>query len=128
MSLAMYLTFLGDSDATAKGEVRFVRDGNSLVDVWSDLKKRFAQGALIMLLYASVSNMSTSDKRVKVEHLISKRTHKLIALRFLVRVWCLSCLWGCSGLDVDGPPSSPQRPNSGIRAPGPTKGTTKATG
>jgi len=28
----------------------------------------------------------TSDKRVKVEHLTSKRTHKLTALRFWVRV------------------------------------------
>jgi hypothetical protein len=26
------------------------------------------------------------DRKVKDEHLISKRTHKLIALRFLVRV------------------------------------------
>ncbi|AET04967.1 hypothetical protein MTR_8g097100 [Medicago truncatula] len=30
-------------------------------------------------------------------------THKLIALRFWVRVWCLSCLCGCSSLDVDDP-------------------------
>jgi len=29
MSLAMYFTFLGDSDATAKGEVRLVRGCNS---------------------------------------------------------------------------------------------------
>jgi len=62
-----------------------------------------------VLLCASVSYICpTSDKRVKVEHLISKRTHKPIALRFWVRVWCLSCLWGCSSLDVDGPPSSPR--------------------
>jgi len=36
----------------------------------------------------------TLDKRVKVEHLISKRTHKPITWRFWVRVWCLSCLCG----------------------------------
>ena len=53
----------------------------------------------------------TSNKRVKVEHLISKRIHKLIGLRFLVRVWCLSCLCDCSSLNVDGPQSSPQWPN-----------------
>jgi len=28
-----------------------------------------------------------SDWKVKVEHLVGKRTHKLIALRFSVRVW-----------------------------------------
>jgi len=52
----------------------------------------------------------TSDRKVKVEHLISKRTRKPITLRFWVRVWCLSCLYGCSSLDVDGPPGSPQWP------------------
>jgi len=46
----------------------------------------------------------TSDKRVKVEHIISKRAHEPITLRFWVRVWCLSCLCGCSSLDIDGPP------------------------
>ena len=45
----------------------------------------------------------TSDKRVKVEHLISKRTYKPIALRFWVRVWRLSCKCSCSSLDVIGP-------------------------
>jgi len=52
----------------------------------------------------------TSDKRVKVEHLISKRTHKPNALRFWVRVWRLSRLCDCSSLDVDGPPSSSTDP------------------
>ena len=53
----------------------------------------------------------TSDRKVKVEHLISKRIHKPIALRFWVRVWCLSCLCGCSSLDVAGPPDSPSDPS-----------------
>jgi len=47
---------------------------------------------------------------LEVEHLISKRTHKPIALRFWVRVWRLSCLYGCSSLDVGGPPGSPHDP------------------
>ena len=50
----------------------------------------------------------TSDRKVEVEHFISERTHKLIALRFWVRVWCLSHLYGC--LDVGGPPGSPRDP------------------
>lgn len=33
-----------------------------------------------------------------------------IALRFWVRMWCLSHLCGCSGLDVGGPSSSPRDP------------------
>jgi len=34
------------------------------------------------------------DKRVKVEHLITMRTHKPIGLRFWARVWCLPCFPG----------------------------------
>jgi len=49
-------------------------------------------------------------EKVKVEHLISKRTHKPIALRFWVRVWHLSCLCGCSNLDVDSPLRSSHDP------------------
>jgi len=52
----------------------------------------------------------TSDRKVEVEHFISERTHKPIALRFWVRVWRLSHLCGCSGLDVGGPPGSPRYP------------------
>jgi len=62
-------------------------------------------------LCTSVGYMShITDKRLNVEHLISKRTHKPIALRFWVRVWCLSYLCGCSSLDVDSLPSSPCDP------------------
>jgi len=61
-----------------------------------------------LLLCVSVSYICpTSDRKVKVEHLISKRTHKPIALRFWVRVWSLSSLCGCSSLEVDAPPGSP---------------------
>ena len=40
--------------------------------------------------------------KVKVESLIIKITHKHIALRFWVRVWCQSLLCGCPSLDVGG--------------------------
>jgi len=33
-----------------------------------------------------------------------------MTLRFWVRVWRLSCLCGCSSLDVVGPPGSPSDP------------------
>ncbi|RHN49142.1 hypothetical protein MtrunA17_Chr7g0271311 [Medicago truncatula] len=71
-----------------------------------------------LLLCTSVSYMSTSDKIVNVEHLISKMTHKPIALRFWVRVWCLSCLCGCSSLDVAvtrAPPMTQQWYQSPVR-------------
>jgi len=45
-------------------------------------------------------NCPTSDRKVNVEHLITKRTHKPIALRFWVRVWRLSRFCGFSSLDV----------------------------
>jgi len=45
---------------------------------------------------------------VDVEHFISEMTYKSTALRFLVRVWCLSRLCGYSGLDLDDPPDSPR--------------------
>jgi len=44
----------------------------------------------------------TSDKKVNVEHLISKMTHKSIVLKFWIRVWCLFCMCDCFSLDVDG--------------------------
>ncbi|KEH38428.1 hypothetical protein MTR_2g070860 [Medicago truncatula] len=49
----------------------------------------------------------TSDRKVEVEHFIIGRTHKPIALRFWIRVWRLSHLCGCFGLDVGGPPRDP---------------------
>jgi len=54
-------------------------------------------------------------------------THKPIALKFWVRAWRLSCLCGCSSLDVDAPPSSPHDPTV-VSEPGSTKGTTEAAG
>jgi len=47
----------------------------------------------------------TSDEKVEVEHFIYP-----ITLRFWVRMWCLSHLCGCSGLDVGGPSGSPRDP------------------
>ena len=54
-------------------------------------------------------------------------THKPIALRFWVRVWCLSCLCGCSSLDVDGP-QAPLMTQQWYQSSGSTKGTTEAAG
>ena len=62
------------------------------------------------LLCARISICPTSDRKVEVEHFISERIHKPIALRFWVRVWCLSHLCGCSSLYMSGPPGSPRDP------------------
>jgi len=70
----------------------------------------------------------TSDKKVKVEQIISKRSHKHIALRFWVRVRRLSCKCSCSSLDVDGPPGSPNDDPTVVSESRSTKGTTEAAG
>jgi len=69
----------------------------------------------------------TTNLLVNAKHLTSKRTHKPTALRFWVRVWCLSYLCGCSSLDVDGPPGSPREPIM-VSESRSTKGTTEAAG
>jgi len=68
----------------------------------------------------------TSDKRVNVEHLISKRAHKLIALRFWVRVWRLSCAVVATSMWAV--PLAPPVIQQWYQGPGSTKGATEAVG
>jgi len=69
--------------------------------------KKSSKSMDIVVVYKCELYVPHRIKKVKVEHLIRKRTHKPIALRFWVRVWRLSCLCGCSNLDVEGPPELP---------------------
>jgi len=54
--------------------------------------------------------------KMKVEHFISKRAHKLVSLRFWIKMGCLPRLRGYFFPNVHGPPSSPRDHYSGIRA------------
>jgi len=69
----------------------------------------------------------TSDRKVEVKHYISESTHKPITLRFWVRVWRLSHLYGCYVLDVDGPPGCPRDPTM-VSELGSMKGMTYSLG
>lgn len=49
-------------------------------------------------------------RKVEVDHFISKRTHTYIVLRFYVKVWWLSHLYGCSEPNMDDHWTPPRDP------------------